>query len=47
MTGTFAARGKLACWKAFLEAGKDAFIALADLRTTVQAISTAIAVIEI
>lgn len=34
--GSFAGKGKPACWKAFLEADKDSVDALADLGTTAQ-----------
>lgn len=46
ITGSFAGKGKLACWKAFLEADKDSVDALADLGTTAQPTARAIAVIE-
>ena len=40
ITGSFASKGKLGCWKAFLEADKDSVIALANLGTTVQPTSS-------
>lgn len=46
ITGSFAGKGKLACWKAFLEADKDSVDALSDLGTTAQPTARAIAVIE-
>ena len=46
ITGSFAFKGKLGCWKAFLEADEDSVTALANLGTTVQPTSSTIAAIE-
>ena len=46
ITGSFACKGKLGCWKAFLEADEDSVTALANLGTTVQPTSSTIAAIE-
>lgn len=46
ITGSFACKGKVGCWKAFLEADEDSITALADLGTTMQPTSSAIAAIE-
>ena len=35
VTGNFAFKGKLKCWKAFLEAGEECITALADLGSTI------------
>ena len=35
VTGNFAFKGKLECWKAFLEADKECITALADLSSTI------------
>ena len=40
ITGSFASKGKLGCWKAFLEADEDSVIALANLGTTMQPTSS-------
>ena len=36
VTGSFACKGKLGCWKAFPEADEDSVTALANLGTTMQ-----------
>ena len=43
ITGSFACKGKLGYWKAFLEADEDSVTALANLGTTVQPTSSTIA----
>ena len=40
ITGSFTSKGKLGCWKAFLEADADSVIALANLGTVTFAMST-------
>lgn len=46
ISGSFAGKGKLACWKVFLEADKDSVDALADLGTTARPTARAITVNE-
>ena len=46
MTGSFAGKGKLACWKAFLEADSVCVDALADLGGTSQPLPSILAAIE-
>lgn len=46
ISGSFACKGKLGCWKAFLEAGDDSVTALANLVTTMQPTSSTIAAIK-
>ena len=46
LTRSFACKGKLGCWKAFLEADEDSVTALENLGTTVQPTSSTIAAIE-
>ena len=46
MTGSFAGKSKLACWKAFLEADSDCVNALADLGGTSQHLLSTLAAIE-
>lgn len=46
VTGSFAGKGKLACWKAFVNADEDSIAALADLGTTTQPTPRTVAAIE-
>ena len=46
MTGSFAGKGKLACWKAFLEADSDCVDALADLGGTSQPLPSTLAAMK-
>ena len=46
VTGSFAGKGKLACWKAFLEADSVCVDALADLGGTSQPLPSTLAAIE-
>ena len=46
VTGNFAFKGKLECWKAFIEADEECFTALADLGSTVQPTPTMLSAIE-
>ena len=46
VTGSFAEKGKLACWKAFLEADSVCVDALADLGGTSQPLPSTLAAIE-
>lgn len=46
ITGSFAGKGKLKCWKALLDADEDSVTALADLGTTTNPTSSTVAAIE-
>ena len=46
MTGSFGGKGKLACWKAFLEADSVCTEALADLGGTSQPLPSTLAAIK-
>ena len=46
IAGSLACKGKLGCWKSFLEADEESVTALANLGTTVQPTSSTIAAIE-